>query len=128
MIHFLLVVVILFIFWLICNYITDNLLKKNSQDLAIGAVRYRKTIMFDIAVCIILFILNFDFLLWIGISYYIIITILEGIFLTISVISGLDEDIKNKQFDIDLWKVTFAKFLNEISSIVMIFFLFSLLN
>lgn len=128
MVHFLLVIVILFIFGLICNYITVNLLNENLQDLAIGAVKYRKTIMFDIAVCMVLFIFTFKFLLWIGIVYYIIIAILEGILLIISVVTGLDEDIKNKQFDTDLWKVTLTKFLNEVSSIIVIFFLFSLLN
>lgn len=131
MLNFLLVnIVIFFIFWLVCNQITKNLLNQGEEDLAIAAMRYRKTIMYSIFISIILFFFNFNFnfFTWIGIIYYIIISILEAILLIISFITGIDEDIKNKYINVELWKVTFTKLLNEITSIIMIFFLFSLLN
>lgn len=128
MISYFFIIILFLVFWLICNYITNNLLKANLNELAVGAVKYRKTIMFDIFAITFFFLLDFNFLLWIGICYYIMISILEGILLMISIITGLDDDIKNKHFDTDLWKVVLAKLLNEVSSIVSIIFLFSLLN
>lgn len=128
MLNYFLIIIIFLIFWLICNYITRNLLKANLDDLAIGVVKYRKTIMFNILAMTFFFLLDFNFLLWIGIIYYIIISILEGILLVVSIVTGLDEDIKNRCFDINLWKVVLTKLLNELTSIGSIFFLFSLLN
>ena len=113
-------IIILFIFWYICNNILEKALEQYNElnEYTIALVKYRKTIMFDIIA----------FLLWIGIVYYIIISILEGILLVISLITGLDEDIKTKQIDKDLWLIFTSKLLNEISSIIMIFTLSTLLH
>ena len=84
--------------------------------------------MFDIIVLIILTLFNIKFLIWLAIIYYIIIGIFEGILLIIAFVTGLDNDLKNKKIDKDLWIIFIAKFLNEISSIIMIFTLISILN
>ncbi len=123
-------IIILFIFWYICNNILEKALEQYNElnEYTIALVKYRKTIMFDIIALIFFFIFDINFLLWIGIVYYIIISILEGILLVISLITGLDEDIKTKQIDKDLWLIFTSKLLNEISSIIMIFTLSTLLH
>lgn len=120
---------IFFIFWLICNVIVRKTLYDNMSDkLVVVATKYRKTIMFDIIVIFIFIIFNFNFLLWLGIAYYIIVAILEGILLIISIFTNLDYYIKEKIFETNMWLLVLAKLLNEIATIMMIFALFSLLN
>ncbi len=120
---------IFFIFWLICNVIVRKTLYDNmSDELVVAAVKYRKTIMFDIIAIFLFMIFNFNFLLWLGIAYYIIISILDGILLIISLITNLDYYIKEKIFETNMWLLVLTKLLNEIASIMMIFALFSLLN
>lgn len=120
---------IFFIFWLICNVIVRKTLYDNMSDkLVVVATKYRKTIMFDIIVIFIFIIFNFNFLLWLGIAYYIIIAILEGILLIISIFTNLDYYIKEKIFETNMWLLVLTKLLNEIATIMMIFALFSLLN
>ena len=123
-------IIILFIFWLIVNYILKQTINRHKivieiigelDEYTASILNYRKSIMFDIIVLIILTLFNIKFLIWPAIIYYIIIGILEGILLIIAFISGLDNDLKNKKLDKDLWTIFIAKFLNEISTIIMIF-------
>lgn len=120
---------IFFIFWLICNVIVRKTLYDNmSDELVVAAVKYRKTIMFDIIAIFLFIIFDFNFFLWLGIAYYIIMVILEGILLIISIFTNLDYYIKEKIFETNMWLLVLAKLLNEIATIMMIFALFSLLN
>ena len=123
-------ILIFFIFWIICNCIVKRMLQDGSlsEEFIISAVKYRKTIMFDIIALIFFIIFNVNFLLWLGIIYYVIISILEGIMLVISVITNLDYYLKEKMFEKELWYLVLAKTLNEITSISMIFILSSFLK
>lgn len=125
---FILMIIILFIFWLICNYILKRFLVRyqDLNDYTVSALKYRRTIMFDILALIFIFIFNFKFIKWIAIAYYIIIAILEGILLIIAFITGIDNDIKNRQIDTDLWVLLLSKFLNEVSNLIMIFMSFKI--
>lgn len=123
-------IVIYFIFWFICNYIAQIFLQDDSlsEEFLISAVKYRKTIMFNIFGLIFFMIFDINFLLWIGIIYYVIISILEGIMLVISIITNLDYYLKEKIFEKELWYLVLAKTLNEVVSISMIFILSSFLK
>ena len=130
-------IIILFIFWIIVNYILKQAINRHKivieiirelDEYTASILNYRKSIMFDIIVLIILTLFNIKFLIWLAIIYYIIIGIFEGILLIIAFVTGLDNDLKNKKIDKDLWIIFIAKFLNEISSIIMIFTLISILN
>ena len=124
-----LLIVLFFIFWCICNYIVKYFLNNNAEDsFVISAVRYRKTIMFSILALVFFIFFDINFLTWIGIIYYIIISILEGIMLVISVITNLDYYIKERIFETKMWLLVLAKTLNEVSSILMTVTLFSLLK
>lgn len=123
-------ILIFFIFWIICNYIVERMLQDSSlvEEYIISAVKYRKAIMFDIIALIFFIIFNVNFLLWLGIIYYVIISILEGIMLIISIITNLDYYLKERIFEKELWILVLAKTLNEIISVSMIFILSSLLT
>lgn len=125
---FILMIIVLFIFWLICNYILKKLLAKyqDLNDYTISILKGRKILMFDIIVLIFLFIFNFSFIKWIAIAYYIIIAIIEGIFLIMEFITGIDYDIKNKQIDTDLWLLFLSNLLTELANLIMIFMLFTI--
>lgn len=84
--------------------------------------------MFDIIALLFFIIFDINFLLWLGIIYYVIIAILEGIMLVISVITNLDYYMKEKIFEKEMWLIVLAKTLNEIVSVLMIFILSSLLK
>lgn len=84
--------------------------------------------MFDIIALLFFIIFDINFLLWLGIIYYVIIAILEGIMLVISVITNLDYYMKEKIFEKEMWLIVLAKTLNEIVSVSMIFILSSLLK
>ena len=98
------------------------------NEFVMSCVKYRKTIMFDIILMIVFYIFNINFITWIGIVYYIIISIAEGILTVIAFISGIDDDINGKKLDKEAWALFIPKMLNEISSVFMIFFLFSILK
>ena len=123
-------IVALLLLWCICNAIVSNMLKKYGElnDYISSLLQYRKTIMFDILSLIFLVIFNIKLFLWIAIIYTIIMIIFEGILIIIALITGIDDDIKTKQVDKDLWLIFTCKFLNEIASIIMLFTIFSLLN
>lgn len=123
-------ILIFFIFWIICNYIIEKMSRDGSlsEEFIISAVKYRKTIMFDIIALLFFIIFDINFLLWLGIIYYVIIAILEGIMLVISVITNLDYYMKEKIFEKEMWLIVLAKTLNEIVSVSMIFILSSLLK
>lgn len=124
-----LLIILFLIFWCICNYIVKKFLDYNIQEeFMVSAVKYRKTIMFNILALIFLIFMDIDFLTWIGIVYYIIISILEGIMLAISIITNLDYYIKEKIFETHMWLLVLVKTLNEIVSIFILFELFSLLK
>lgn len=124
-----LLIILFLIFWCICNYIVKKFLDDNMQEeFVVSAVKYRKTIMFNILALIFLIFMDIDFLTWIGIIYYVIISILEGIMLVISIITNLDYYIKEKIFETHMWLLVLVKTLNEIVSIFMLFELFSLLK
>ena len=120
-------VLILFIFWVTINAILKKLLNKsidNSkteeirlslQQLASGALSYRKTVMFDIIIL----------LYWIAIVYYIVMAFISGIL----IITSLNNEMYyegNKPIINELWLLFWAKLLNEISDIIMIFTLWAL--
>ena len=128
MMEFIISIVLLFILWLICNYILKILLNKYLElnDYTIAALEYRKTIMFDIFVLIFIFIFNFKIIRYIAVLYYVIIVLIEGILIIIATVSGLEDDIKNKKIEKNLWLLLSSKFLNEIASIIMILALFNL--
>lgn len=128
--NLIIILIILFAFWCMCNYITILFVNKygESNEVSISAYKYRKNIMFDILALIFFFIFDINFIKWIGIIYYVIISIIEGILLVVSIITGLDEDIKNKKVDRVLWSLVLVKLLNELSSIIMIVALFEILN
>lgn len=123
-------ILIVFIFWIICNFIVREILNINplAEEFIISAVKYRKTIMFDIIALIFFIIFDVNFLIWLGIIYYVIISILEGIMLVISIITNLDYYLKEKIFEKELWLLVLEKTLSEIVSISMIFILSSLLK
>ena len=122
-------VLIIFIFWLICNTIVRKLIKENSyQEVIISSVKYRKTLFFDIVAIVIFTFLNIAFLNWIGIIYYILISIIEGIMLVIALVTNLDFYFKEHIFEKEMWLLVIVKFLNETASIIVDFSLFSLLE
>lgn len=123
-----LLIILFFIFWCICNYIVKIFLNNNlADDFVLSAVKYRKTLMFNILALIFFMLFDMKFLIWIGIIYYIIVSILEGIMLVISVITNLDYYIKEKVFETHMWLLVLAKMLNEIAHITMAITLFSIL-
>lgn len=119
-------IILLLIFWLITNYIFNKY--KTLNDFSITILKSRKTIMFNMIVLVFFILFNIKILVWIAIIYYIIIGILSGILLIISFITGLDENIKNKNIDTDFWNMCIVNFLNEFSNIIMIFTLISLVK
>ena len=123
-------IIILFILWLINNTILRTALKKYQElnDYTTPLLKNRKTIMFDIILLIFFIVFDINFLLWIGIIYFIIISIVLGLLLIISLITGIDSDLKNRTVDKDVWTMFFSNCLNVISSIIMIFTLLSLLT
>ena len=122
-------VLIIFIFWLICNTIVSKLIKENScQEVIISSVKYRKTLFFDIVAIVIFTFLNIAFLTWIGIIYYILISIIEGIMLVIALVTNLDFYFKEHIFEKEMWLLVIVKFLNETASIIVALSLFSLLE
>lgn len=123
-------ILVFFIFWIICNCIVERMSRDGflSEEFIISAMKYRNAIMFDIIALIFFIIFNVNFLLWLGIIYYVIISILEGIMLVISIITNLDYYLKEKIFEKELWILILAKVLNEIISVSMIFILYSLLK
>ena len=122
-------VLIIFIFWLICNTIVRKLIKENSyQEVIISSVKYRKTLFFDIVAIVIFTFLNIAFLTWIGIIYYILISIIEGIMLVIALVTNLDFYFKEHIFEKEMWLLVIVKFLNETASIIVALSLFSLLE
>ena len=122
-------VLIIFIFWLICNTIVRKLIKENSyQEVIISSVKYRKTLFFDIVAIVIFTFLNIAFLNWIGIIYYILISIIEGIMLVIALVTNLDFYFKEHIFEKEMWLLVIVKFLNETASIIVALSLFSLLE
>lgn len=124
-----LLIILFFIFWCICNYIVKIFLNNNlTDDFVLSAVKYRKTLMFNILALIFFTLFNINFLIWIGIIYYIIVSILEGIILIISIITNLDYYIKEKVFETHMWLLILVKMLNEITHIIMLITLFSMLN
>ena len=124
-----LLIILFFIFWCVCNYIVKYFFNNNANDdFVMSAVKYRKTIMFFILALVFFIFFNINFLTWIGIIYYIIISILEGIMLVISLITNLDYYIKEKIFETKMWLLVLMKTLNEVSSILMVIILFSLLK
>ena len=122
-------VLIIFIFWLICNTIVRKLIKENLyQEVIISSVKYRKTLFFDVVAIVIFTFLNITFLTWIGIIYYILISIIEGIMLVIALVTNLDFYFKEHIFEKEMWLLVIAKFLNETASIIVTLSLFSLLE
>ena len=123
-------ILIFFIFWIICNCIVERMSRDDSlsEEFITSAIKYRNAIMFDIIVLIFFIIFDVNFLLWLGIIYYVIISILEGIMLVISIITNLDYYLKERIFEKELWILVLAKTLNEIISVSMIFILSSLLK
>ena len=123
-------ILIFLFFWIICNCIVKRMLQDGSlaEEFIISAMKYRNAIMFDIIALIFFIIFDVNFLLWLGIIYYVIISILEGIMLVISIITNLDYYLKERIFEKELWILVLAKTLNEIISISMIFILSSLLK
>ena len=123
-------ILIFFIFWIICNCIVERMSRDDSlsEEFIISAIKYRNAIMFDIVVLIFFIIFDVNFLLWLGIIYYVIISILEGIMLVISIITNLDYYLKERIFEKELWILVLAKTLNKIISVSMIFILSSLLK
>lgn len=121
-------ILIFFIFWIICNCIVERMSRDDSlsEEFIISAIKYRNAIMFDIVVLIFFIIFDVNFLLWLGIIYYVIISILEGIMLVISIITNLDYYLKERIFEKELWILVLAKTLNKIISVSMIFILSSL--
>lgn len=124
------VLIILFVSWCVCNYVVILFVNKYGEqnELTLSAWKYRKTMMFDILSLIFLFIFHVNFLIWIAIIYYILISIIEGILIIIGLTTGIEEDIKNKKLDEDLWSLMVTKILNEIASILMIITLFGILK
>lgn len=124
-----LLIILFFIFWFIWNYTVKIFLSNNlTDDFVLSAIKYRKTLMFNILTLIFFMLFDINFLTWIGIVYYIIISILEGVMLVISVITNLDYYIKKKEFETHMWLLVLAKTLNEITHIIMTITLFSMLN
>ena len=123
-------ILIFFIFWVICNCIAERISHNSSlsEEFIISAIKYKKAIMFDIIALIFFIIVDVNFLLWLGIIYYVIISILEGIMLVISIITNLDYYFKERIFEKELWTLVLAKTLNEIISVSMIFILSSFLK
>ena len=122
-------VLIIFIFWLICNTIVRKLIKENLyQEVIISSVKYRKTLFFDVVAIVIFTFLNITFLTWIGIIYYILISIIEGIMLVIALVTNLDFYFKEHIFEKEMWLLVIVKFLNETASIIVALSLFSLLE
>lgn len=122
-------VLIIFIFWLICNTIVRKLIKENLyQEVIISSVKYRKTLFFDVVAIVIFTFLNIAFLNWIGIIYYILISIIEGIMLVIALVTNLDFYFKEHIFEKEMWLLVIVKFLNETASIIVALSLFSLLE
>lgn len=122
-------VIIIFIFWVICNTIVRKLLLENAyQEIIISAIKYRKTLIFDIIAIIIFTFLDMTFFTWIGIIYYILISIIEGSLLIISLITNLDFYFKEHIFEKEMWLLVLSKLLNEIASVMAVISLFSLLK
>lgn len=122
--------ILLFIFWLICNFILKEFLNKYQclNELVEASLKCRKNIMFDIFALAFLVIFDLNFFIWLGIIYYGIMTIIEGILLVIALITGIDDDLKNKRLNKDLWLMFFANLLSEFSSILILRVLFLILN
>lgn len=122
--------IVLFIFWILCNIILKSFLNKYQtlEELGLAVLKCRKNIMFDIISLAFFVFFDLNFFTWIGIIYYGIMIIIEGILLVIALITGIDEDLKNKTLNKDLWLILLANSLNEISSILILRVLFLILN
>lgn len=117
-------IVILFSFWLICNYLLKIIMSQYHEinDFVKSALFYRKTIMFNIFSLLFLYIFDVKFFKYIAIVYYIVIILTEGILIAIAVISGLKDKTMNHTTNKSLWTLTISKVLNEIASILMLIF------
>lgn len=122
--------IILFIFWILCNIILKYFLNKYNtlDELGLAVLKRRKNIIFDIFSLVFFVIFDLNFFTWLGIIYYGIMAIIEGILLVIALITGIDKDLKNKTLNKDLWLILLANLLSEISSILILRVLFLILN
>lgn len=142
-----LTILFLIAFWAICNMILKTILKKTNMldEFSKHALNNRKNIAFDIIILLVLAFLNLKIFNWIAIVYFIIMFIVCGVLLLTSIfheipynkkiikqsdIPGCGEEIQReilrykKIYNILLWLV-FSNFINELSNILMVVFIFN---
>lgn len=118
--------IIMLLLWILNIFITKILLKKywEFEEIIIASTKNTKCIIFDIVALLFILWIDVEFIKWIAIIYYIIIIILSGILLIISVVTGIDEDFKNKKIDMLCWTLCSSNILREISNITILITLF----
>ena len=111
--EFIVTILILFSCWLVCNYLVKKylLIYGEINEVIKITVKTRKTIFFDIIFFIFLYFMRVNFLTWVGMMYYIVISVLMYGVLFLSVLEIFKPGSGNKS-NKDLWRIFLVNIIN----------------